>query len=269
MGVRSTHTLVIGMAPDVTPYLRLVLALARSLVRRLPANVDVGDLEGAGRLAVFAALKKDPTVSEAYLKTRIRGEMIDELRRQDWLTRRARQRGDVLPVAYTEDLAAGRFDAPDPCSGRPIEETDARLELARIDWRARRVLTPNERRVVKAYYFEGVQFNEIAKALRVTDARISQIHSRALRKLRAVAESKYRGRAPGALNKKTRALEPQVVAMRNSGMSIRDIMAATGLSRETVTKLAPRVSHSEAMRRKHVQWKAKGRPVLPPWRRAA
>jgi len=45
-------------------------------------------------------------------------------------------------------------------------------------------LLPNDKRVVLMYYAEGMLFREIADALGVTEGRVSQIHKRAIHRLR-------------------------------------------------------------------------------------
>ncbi len=48
-------------------------------------------------------------------------------------------------------------------------------------------LLPNDRRVVLMYYVDGMLFREIAERLSVTEGRISQIHKRAVSRLRDAA----------------------------------------------------------------------------------
>ena len=77
-----------------------VRRIAFRLARRLPPNVDVGDLIGAGTEGLLKAVAAyDPKVQprfEAYADTRIRGAMLDELRAHDQMTRHGRKRmGEV------------------------------------------------------------------------------------------------------------------------------------------------------------------------------
>lgn len=70
--------------------------LAFRMARRLPANVDVDDLIGAGMEGLVKAMDGfDPTRGikfESYAKVRIRGAILDELRSGDTLTRYGRSR---------------------------------------------------------------------------------------------------------------------------------------------------------------------------------
>ncbi len=80
-----------------------VRRIAFRLARRLPPNVDVGDLIGAGTEGLLKAVAAyDPKVQprfESYADTRIRGSMLDELRAHDQMTRHGRKRmGEVTRV---------------------------------------------------------------------------------------------------------------------------------------------------------------------------
>jgi RNA polymerase sigma factor for flagellar operon FliA len=49
-------------------------------------------------------------------------------------------------------------------------------------------LSPNERQVITLYYYEELMLKDIAQLMQVTPARVSQIHSRALLKIRTELE---------------------------------------------------------------------------------
>ncbi|MDH5185210.1 MAG: RNA polymerase sigma factor FliA [Gammaproteobacteria bacterium] len=72
----------------VTDHAPLVKRLAYHLVGRLPSSVMVDDLIQAGMIGLLdAARQYDPTQGasfETYATIRVRGSMIDELRRNDW-----------------------------------------------------------------------------------------------------------------------------------------------------------------------------------------
>ncbi|MGC8467652.1 MAG: RNA polymerase sigma factor FliA [Acidithiobacillus sp.] len=80
---------------QVARYVPLVQRIAQRLRARLPANVDLGDLIQAGLIGLLDVLEQypEPDDSESFMRyatLRIRGSMLDELREQDWLPRRAR-----------------------------------------------------------------------------------------------------------------------------------------------------------------------------------
>jgi len=75
----------------VERYLPLVRYAANRLAMTLPDHVDSDDLHSAGLVGLLQALRNyDPasgTSFEGYARLRIRGAMLDELRRMDWVPR--------------------------------------------------------------------------------------------------------------------------------------------------------------------------------------
>ena len=96
--------------------LPLVRRLAFRLARRLPPNVDVGDLIGAGTEGLLKAVDAyDPTRIprfESYAEMRIRGAILDELRSNDSMTRHGRRRLAEVTKAV-RDLEAKLGRAPE------------------------------------------------------------------------------------------------------------------------------------------------------------
>ena len=76
-------------------YMPLVRQVVARVLRKLPPNVLREDLISAGTFGLIDALRKSVDRGPAfewYARVRIRGAVVDELRAQDWLTRRARSR---------------------------------------------------------------------------------------------------------------------------------------------------------------------------------
>jgi RNA polymerase sigma factor for flagellar operon FliA len=75
----------------VRTYTPLVRRIAYHLMARLPASVDVHDLIQSGMIGLLEAAKNYTTAHAASFETfagiRIRGSMLDELRRSDWTPR--------------------------------------------------------------------------------------------------------------------------------------------------------------------------------------
>ena len=88
----------------------LVRRIAYHLMGRLPASVDVGDLIQSGMIGLLEATKNfahDRGASfETYAGIRIRGAMLDELRRTDWaprsVHRKTREVAEVIRQIETE-----------------------------------------------------------------------------------------------------------------------------------------------------------------------
>jgi RNA polymerase sigma factor for flagellar operon FliA len=93
--------------------LPIVRRLAFRLARRLPPNVDVGDLIGAGTEGLLKAIESyDASHAarfETYAESRVRGAILDELRGQDALTRHGRRQfGEVTRAIRKLESRLGR-----------------------------------------------------------------------------------------------------------------------------------------------------------------
>lgn len=81
---------------ELRRWLPLVRAMARHLSARLPGNIDLDDLVQVGSIGLLDAIARydstQPTQFDTFARHRIRGAMLDELRRQDWLPRKQRQK---------------------------------------------------------------------------------------------------------------------------------------------------------------------------------
>jgi RNA polymerase sigma factor for flagellar operon FliA len=102
-----------GVSPSAVDEKDLIeryLPLVRNVVDRIklnvPAHVDADDLYSVGVTGLIAAVRRfDPeqgSTFASYAATRIRGAILDELRRMDWCPRRARARSRKLKSAINE-----------------------------------------------------------------------------------------------------------------------------------------------------------------------
>ena len=93
-------------AAIVSQHLELVKRIAWHLAARLPASVDVDDLVQAGVIGLIEAARNfagDRGASfETYAGIRIRGAMVDELRRGDWAPRSVHRRMRDVSAAIRE-----------------------------------------------------------------------------------------------------------------------------------------------------------------------
>jgi RNA polymerase sigma factor for flagellar operon FliA len=102
-----------GVSPRAVDEKELIeryLPLVRNVVDRIklnvPAHVDADDLYSVGVTGLIAAVRKfDPEQGNtfaSYAAMRIRGAILDELRRMDWCPRRARARSRKLKSAIND-----------------------------------------------------------------------------------------------------------------------------------------------------------------------
>jgi RNA polymerase sigma factor for flagellar operon FliA len=185
---------------DIREHMHLVYKVVSQLQRRVRRSVSRDDLVAAGMTGLLDAIRKNngevgSASFEAYAMIRIRGAIIDEMRLLDWSPRRTKANGAaggadasgaVIPRVQINVV---RFEDMPPTSepatpmGSPeqqVDEAQTRRALAT----AFDALPDRERRILELRYFQDVPSKEIAAMLGVSEARISQLHTRATTTLR-------------------------------------------------------------------------------------
>ncbi len=186
----------------IQEHMPLVKIFARRFSRRLPASVAHDDLLGAGALGLIDSVKRRRGSNDSsfacYTRIRIRGAIFDELRSNDWLPRRSRSQerretsGEPHPVAviHFDDLPLGtdRTPADQSSESNPLEAL-TRKRIATMLRDELNLLPERDRLVLHLHYFKGMRLKEIGRLLGVSEARVSQIHHRALHQLRPKVRS--------------------------------------------------------------------------------
>ncbi len=196
------------------------------------------DLINIGMIGLSDAIDKfDPAVGvkfETYAYTRIRGSIIDEIRKIDNLPRSVRNKIDQIDKARARvenkmgDRAGNSFIADEAgltmeeynqitmlehasksisfnlavgentelgefvkSEDKNPEENLMENEIKQAIYEELKQLSEKERLVLVLYYYEELTFKEIADVLKLSESRISQLHSSALRKIRASLKSKF------------------------------------------------------------------------------
>jgi RNA polymerase sigma factor FliA len=109
----------------------LIRSVVGQMRHYLPSCADLDELNSVGLTGLIAAVRRyDPSQAktfEAYASMRIRGAILDELRRMDWMPRSARHRAREL---------RSTVDALEQNLGRvpTSEETREHLGLNRVDF---------------------------------------------------------------------------------------------------------------------------------------
>ncbi|MGE9296956.1 MAG: FliA/WhiG family RNA polymerase sigma factor [Puniceicoccales bacterium] len=239
----STTSLI--EAPDRDELLRefypLVRSIVNSMLAHLPACADADELHSVGVTGLVAAVDRfkpeHAKTFRAYAGTRIRGAILDELRRMDALprtrrakVRRLRETVDTLeqklgrapneeeiskalglsprqyekfrqgaePVLFVSlDKSHGNPNEDEPDLHETIadereEPTIKRMERHELVDEVSQLITElpeRQRSVLVQYYFEGKRLADIAEVFGVTEARICQIHTQAVAKLRRSFQS--------------------------------------------------------------------------------
>lgn len=219
----------------ILEYAPLVKVVAGRLSMYLGYNVEYEDLVSYGIFGLIDAIDKFDCMKdvkfETYASLRIRGAILDQIRKMDWIPRTIRQKQKKIDAvikeietrcgrnATDEEIAEGlgitedeyvewqsqmkitnvvslnefleqgsevsneashtksaQFDSP--------EEVLERDELKRILAETLEMLTEKERKVIVLYYYEELTLKEISSILEVSESRISQLHTRALQKMK-------------------------------------------------------------------------------------
>ncbi|MCH8134622.1 MAG: RNA polymerase sigma factor FliA [Proteobacteria bacterium] len=115
----------------ITNHIDLVNRIAHHLITRLPAHTEIDDLVQSGMMGLLeAAGKYDPSHGASFSTfagIRIRGAMLDEVRRHDWTPRSVHKKNRQVSEAIREIEAE---------TGRHAEsrEIAARLEISLDDY---------------------------------------------------------------------------------------------------------------------------------------
>jgi RNA polymerase sigma factor for flagellar operon FliA len=167
------------------PLDRLVQTLAWRLLSQIPrdAGIEMSDLIQAGNLGLMQATQSFSSAAGAtlsgYAKFRIRGEMLDTVRRHSGrgsrlgLRRAIPSAPDTHPV---DEIAARAEDDPHDQLTRSQSRAILGEEIARLSQR--------DRTVVGLRYMKGFTLREIGEFLRVKESRACQIHRAAMERLR-------------------------------------------------------------------------------------
>lgn len=220
----------------ILEYASLVKVVAGRLSMYLGYNVEYEDLVSYGIFGLIDAIDKFDCFKEVkfetYASLRIRGAILDQIRKMDWIPRTIRQKQKKIDAVIKqieqetgraptdEEIANGlgisgdeyvdwqsqmkitglvslneymeqgsevpqdfnrhttsRFESP--------EENIEKQELTKILGEALELLTEKERKVITLYYYEELTLKEISNVLEVSESRVSQLHTRALQKMKA------------------------------------------------------------------------------------
>ena len=213
----------------VEEYAFLVKRIAHHLIARLPDSVQVDDLVQAGMIGLLEAGAKyergKGASFETYAGIRIRGAMLDEIRRGDWAPRSVHRNSRRISSAMREVEAQTGREAQDKdvatalgveiseyykmlndtngarlFSYDEITEAEQPADNTRVgrvseglegdSFRASLVtaigqLPEREQLVLSLYYDEELNLKEIGAVLGVSESRVSQIMSKSVLRLRA------------------------------------------------------------------------------------
>ncbi|MFO1445932.1 FliA/WhiG family RNA polymerase sigma factor [Bacillus sp. Bva_UNVM-123] len=223
----------------VKKYMPLVSYHVQRIAVNLPRNVSRDDLRSLGLIGLYDALEKfDPNRDlkfDTYASFRIRGAILDGLRKEDWLPRNTREKAKKIEVVIEkleqrlmrnatiqeishelnmseeevqsimnehffanilsidekqneqDDKEGHSFIIKDDRAEIPDEKI-AKDELIREMVELISLLNEKEQLVISLFYKEELTLTEIGQVMNLSTSRISQIHSKAIFKLRHALE---------------------------------------------------------------------------------
>lgn len=215
--------------------LSLVHHVAQQVARSLSSEVDADELVSAGVIGLMNAVAgfepQRGLAFSTFAVPRIRGAILDELRRQDHVPRSVRRKtrdigaaqaalgrelgrpaddrevaahlgidirtfwrwqADVesavqvpldRPAADSDGYAPSAWDLMTTDAAESVEDALTRDQERAILRNALLGLTEQERTILTLYYFEELKLHEIAEVLGLTESRVSQVRTKALRAL--------------------------------------------------------------------------------------
>ena len=217
----------------------LVRTVALSLRNMYIKFGDIDDVINEGVLALMDAIENfDPTKGakfETYASLRIRGAIIDYIRKQDWIPRQVRKFARDLDKANStlynlygraptnselaeymempeEKLLKNMADAActvtlsfeellyednfdEPSTSAPTDANLMRQEMSGMIAEAIDSLKEKERQVITLYYYKNMKYSDIAKVLGISEGRVCQINAKATLALKAKLEPYMKGAA--------------------------------------------------------------------------
>lgn len=227
----------------ILEYAPLVKMVAGRLCMYLGYNVEYEDLVSYGTFGLIDAIDKFDYLKgnkfETYASLRIRGAILDQIRKNDWIPRTVRQKQKQIDavmkeiedktgqpatdeqiaeaLGITEDqltewqsqmkvsnvVSLNEYmdqgievpsDSSLPNHFETPEESLDKAELKEKLMEALDCLTDKERQVVLFYYYEELNLKEISLVLEVSESRVSQLHTKAINKMRNILGDYYMGK---------------------------------------------------------------------------
>jgi len=218
-------------------YIDLVKIVSGRMYNFYGSKIEYEDLLGYGILGLIDSIEKyDVTKNikfETYAQIRIKGAIIDNIRKLDWIPRSLRKKSKEIQnaiyqlenklgrtptneeianflsisirelestlsdistfnIASLEEiiLSNGDFSTSLQQENARPEEIYENKELKEILIESLNILTENERLVISLYYYEELTYKEIGHIMELSESRISQIHSKAILKMKNYLKKK-------------------------------------------------------------------------------
>jgi RNA polymerase sigma factor for flagellar operon FliA len=174
----------------------LAARIARGMNVPVGAVAGVDDLESAALIGLIDAVDRfEPARGvpfEGYASLRIRGAVLDEVRRVDDLGRADRRRERAAAAQgetgfYHRAVSLDELIERGYHGGAEQDEVAERYEAEDLRMRVRSAMTclpPRQREVLERYYGQSLTLREAGVRMGISEARACQLHGRAIQNLR-------------------------------------------------------------------------------------
>jgi len=215
-------------------YVPLVRKIANKTIHNLPGNYSREDLYTYGVFGLIEAVDRfDPYLGypfETFAIKRIKGAIIDGIRKEDWIPWGIRKKARLVEQAYhklesvlqrsaTDEEVARELNisleeynnwlknirfvsvvsldeplldsesgllidcVPNDLSPNPVQLSEEK-EIKKILAKAVEELPEKEKLVISLFYYHDLSNKEIAQVMEISDSRVSQLHTKAVFRLR-------------------------------------------------------------------------------------
>jgi RNA polymerase sigma factor, FliA/WhiG family/RNA polymerase sigma factor, sigma-70 family len=216
-------------------YMHVVTCNVRKMFPIFKGYAETQDIVNQGAIALMECIDKYDISRgvqfDSYASVRVRGSIIDYVRKQDWIPRGVRKRFTDIENAYqnlqnqygrpatdtevavyleldveelnkrlSEVYSSAVFSLEEMVQESVLPDKDGILgnpeqefqkeELRKVLASTVDKLDEKERMVVSLYYYDELKLKEIALVMGLTASRVSQLHSKAMLKLKS-AMSRY------------------------------------------------------------------------------
>lgn len=212
-------------------YIGLVKIMAGRMYNYYGSKIEYDDLIGYGTLGLIDSINKFDLSKnikfETYAQIRIKGAIIDNIRKLDWIPRSLRKKSkdlqnaisilenklgrsptnneiaqqlkieieelelllsdiSVFNISSLDDILKSNSESPIKDFNLTNKPEDAyeQKEIKKLLSESINSLAEKEKLVISLYYYEELTYKEIGKVIDLSESRISQIHSKAIIKIK-------------------------------------------------------------------------------------
>ena len=214
----------------IEEYIGLVKVVAGRMYNFYGSKIEYDDLVGFGVMGLIDSIERFDMKNikfETYAQIRIKGTIIDNIRKLDWIPRSLRKKSKEIQYGMSklenelgrtpsneelsqhlnmslkeleetladisnfnmtslEDLLVnkGEYNIDDDKEKNIPEQIFEKKEIKEILSRIVDELPEKEKMVISLYYYEELTYKEIGYIMELSESRISQIHSKAILKIK-------------------------------------------------------------------------------------